>query len=45
MERKIYDIPEVDVLSVETDVITTESYDEIATWFAPKFSINQMPGK
>ena len=45
MERKVYDIPEVDVLSVETDVITTESYDELAKWSAPRVSVSKMPGK
>ena len=45
MERKNYDIPEVDVLNVETDVITTESYDELATWSAPRISVTKMPGK
>ncbi len=45
MDRKIYDIPEVDVLSVETDVITTESYDEIAMWSAPRVSVSNIPSK
>ena len=45
MERKVYDIPEVDVLSVETDVITTESYEVMETWSAPRISISKMPGK
>lgn len=39
MENKKYDIPSVEIVTVECDVIT-ESYIEDESWISPEIEIN-----
>ena len=40
MEKKNYNVPEIDVLCVESDVITqTDSYEEPEAYYAPRISV------
>ena len=40
MERKSYNVPEIDVLCVESDVITQQdSYNEKEAYYAPKIKV------
>ena len=41
MERKSYNVPEIDVLCVESDVITQQdSYNEMEVYYAPRISLD-----
>ncbi len=44
MERKNYVNPEIDVLCVETDVITQDSYNERTVYSLPKINVSDIPG-
>ena len=40
MEKKFYNVPEIDVLAVESDVITQqESYNEKEAYYAPRIKV------
>lgn len=40
MEKKNYNVPEIDVLCVESDVITQkDSYNEMEAYYAPRISV------
>ena len=44
MEKKQYDIPEIDVLRVESDVITQPSYGETQEQNFVRLSIGELGG-
>lgn len=44
MERKTYSNPEIDVLCVESDVITQESYNETTVLTLPRLNASDIPG-